>query len=333
MYTYTGYAGGSLLYLGSTIIAYAGLTPMVNNLVFGPITASPFASPYSGSNPAIQITGNDTFGGEGYTNFLRATNNFDGATNPNKTFRLTSTGDLEIINSAYDATLLQITDSGLITTGPAGGINIPLASSVTSNIAASNYLGLNNNNGQIFSDGNLHIHSSDGSIWLNPLDSSSVRIGEQYNSGSGGGLIVQSNITTNTTGVSHSFFYKVQSGFNVPFDTELALDNLNVRINPIGGSSGVVQCSAVSGSFSTYTTVFANAAGLFNGNTNSGGITFTAGTWTNISGTSGGSYTLGAGGDMLTAHVIDTTNSRIYRITAIHCQGLTGGYIAIERMS
>jgi hypothetical protein len=36
---------------------------------------------------------------------------------------------------------------------------------------------------------------------------------------------------------------------------------------------------------------------------------------------------------MLTAHLIDTTNSRIYRITAIHCQGLTGGYIAIERMS
>ena len=108
---------------------------------------------------------------------------------------------------------------------------------------------------------------------------------------------------------------------------------MNVRINGIGGSSGVVQASAVSGSFSAYTTVLTNAAGLFNGNTNAGGITFTAGTWTNISGTGGGSYTLSSGGDMLTAHVIDNTNSRIYRVTAIHCAGTTGGYIAIERMA
>jgi hypothetical protein len=63
---------------------------------------------------AIQATGKDTQGGTGYFDFLRATNTTSGATTPSKTFRLNSTGGIEIINNAYTATLFTLTDAGAL---------------------------------------------------------------------------------------------------------------------------------------------------------------------------------------------------------------------------
>ena len=132
-----------------------------------------------------------------------------------------------------------------------------------------------------------------------------------------------------TPSTGHSFFVKVQTAFNAAFDTSLAMDNLNVRIHGVSGSSGKVQMSAVSGSFNAYVTIITNVAGQnIAGDTNALGITFTAGTWSDAV----GRYNLSSGGDFYQAHVTDYSNSRIYRVTAIHCQGTTGGYISIERM-
>jgi hypothetical protein len=67
----------------------------------------------------ITVSGANTQGGAGYADFLRATNSSGGATNSNKTFRLNSTGGLEIINSAYDGVILSLTNAGgLSVTGP-----------------------------------------------------------------------------------------------------------------------------------------------------------------------------------------------------------------------
>jgi len=63
---------------------------------------------------AYQATAANTQGGTGYADFLRATNTSGGATNPNKTFRLNSTGAMEVINSAYTATLMSISDAGFM---------------------------------------------------------------------------------------------------------------------------------------------------------------------------------------------------------------------------
>ena len=209
-----------------------------------------------------------------------------------------------------------------------GGIATLGQASVTTNVPTTNAIAINSNS-YYFDDGNMHIHTAAGSIWINPLDSSPVRIGAQCNSGAGGGLVVQANITTETTGVDHSFFYKKQSGVNVAFGTETSMDNLNCRINSAGGTAGQLQASAVSGSFSAFVTLVNNVAGVaMNGETNSTAITFTAGTWSSI----GSSKNITSGGDMIIAHVHDNTNSRIYRVTAIHGAGSTGGYIAIERM-
>jgi len=63
---------------------------------------------------AIQVAGTSTKGGAGYHDFLLITNQ-GGGTNPNKTFRLNSTGGLEIINSAYSNNIFTLTDAGVLT--------------------------------------------------------------------------------------------------------------------------------------------------------------------------------------------------------------------------
>jgi hypothetical protein len=69
-------------------------------------------TPGTATGHAITTTGKDTQGGTGYFDFLKATNTTSGATNPNKSFRLNSTGAVEIINSAYTTTILSLSDAG-----------------------------------------------------------------------------------------------------------------------------------------------------------------------------------------------------------------------------
>lgn len=72
-------------------------------------------NPTSGVGAAIQATGKDSQGGVGYFDFLKATNTTSGVSNGNKSFRINSTGTLEIINSGYTTTIFSLTDSGLVT--------------------------------------------------------------------------------------------------------------------------------------------------------------------------------------------------------------------------
>jgi len=79
-------------------------------------------TPVTATGSAITLTGKDTQGGIGYFDFFKATNTTSGATNSNKTFRLSSTGAVEIINSAYTATLLSLSDAGALSV-PAYHVN------------------------------------------------------------------------------------------------------------------------------------------------------------------------------------------------------------------
>ena len=69
-------------------------------------------TPSSITGVAITAQGANTQGGTGYYDFLKATNSSGGATNPNKSFRLNSTGAFEIINSAYSSTIFSLADNG-----------------------------------------------------------------------------------------------------------------------------------------------------------------------------------------------------------------------------
>jgi hypothetical protein len=266
----------------------------------------------NGSSGSLVVTDTGINGGN-----IRLVGN--GSTTPSKTIRAYN-GNFHILNDAYTATIFQVSDTGMISTGG--------SSSASSNIPTGNAISLNNN-GYLSDDGNFHITSGSGSIWINPVDSSAVRIGTQYNSGSGAGLIVQGGITSNTTDPSQgTYFTKVQTNWNVN-QPSLAMDNLNVRLRNTGGNSLIIEGSAVSGSFSAYITLVENIAGNpIRGTTNSSGITFTAGSWTSMN----AYYELASGGDTTVIHVMDTTTGKIYRVTCIHTNGATNGSIFIERM-
>jgi len=75
-------------------------------------TTSITYNPGSATGVALTTTGKDTQGGTGYFDFFKATNTTSGVTNGSKTFRLSSTGAVEIINSAYTSTLLILSNAG-----------------------------------------------------------------------------------------------------------------------------------------------------------------------------------------------------------------------------
>jgi len=118
----TAYSNGNIAIGGN--ITVRGNSTAIGNM-------SITYQPTSTTGSALQITSKDTVGGTGYADFLRVTNTTSGATNPNKSLRLNSTGGLEIINSAYSATLLQLQDngdttlSGNLTVNGSYGITIP----------------------------------------------------------------------------------------------------------------------------------------------------------------------------------------------------------------
>jgi hypothetical protein len=101
--------------IGGNILT-AGIMSSTGNAIHGNLTVTGNAvvtyAPATAIGTGLLINAANTQGGTGYADFLRATNTSTGATNPNKTFRLSSTGGLELINSAYNSTLLSLSDSG-----------------------------------------------------------------------------------------------------------------------------------------------------------------------------------------------------------------------------
>ena len=72
--------------------------------------------PASTVGAAISLSAKNTQGGSGYADFLKVTNTTSGATNSSKTFRLSSAGAVEVINNAYSATLMSLSDTGSMST-------------------------------------------------------------------------------------------------------------------------------------------------------------------------------------------------------------------------
>jgi hypothetical protein len=115
------------------------------------------------SSVALVVSGSGTKGGAGFIDFLQVTNATGSATNPNKYFRLNTLGSLQILNSAYTSTILDLTDSGILQV--AGGNS----ATTSDNEPVTNYLLFRNNNSQIYDDGNFHIHTkgSGQAMWIN----------------------------------------------------------------------------------------------------------------------------------------------------------------------
>jgi len=101
-------ASSNVIILGNLAVTQAITSSSISTT--GSVTVA--YTPGATIGAAYQATGKDTQGGIGYFDFLKATNTTSGATNPNKTIRLNNTGALEVINNAYTATLLSLSDAG-----------------------------------------------------------------------------------------------------------------------------------------------------------------------------------------------------------------------------
>lgn len=143
----------------SPIWIECGPTVITPNTQPGQVSATQLIvnyTPSSTTGTSVQINSANTKGGAGYSDFLQITNTSGNAVNPNKWFRLNSSGGLEIINSAYTNGLLTLDDSGNLTisgnttfngVAPGYAANRPgfrVIGANTSNINATTTLTINN---------------------------------------------------------------------------------------------------------------------------------------------------------------------------------------------
>jgi hypothetical protein len=198
-----GVAGN--IYLGGGINATGSIYSAGANVSYSPATPT---------GQAFQATGKDTQGGTGYFDFFKINNTTSGGTNGSKTMRLNSVGTLEILNNAYNATILSVTDAGFI--------SINASSSATDGVPTNNAIAMNANS-YIFDDGNYHITAKTGNIWINSNNGGSVQINTQMPAGvTGGGLVVQGPVTSRASGGTTAF---VSSGSNVISGVALQMDS------------------------------------------------------------------------------------------------------------
>lgn len=105
-------------------------------------------------------------------------------------------GDIWIDNSISTGTFGDATITGNLTMSKF--IQIPVAASVTSNVPADGGALVFNSRSYMFDDGNLHINTNNGTIWINSNDATAVQINTQGTASSGGltvgGTITSSNI-------------------------------------------------------------------------------------------------------------------------------------------
>jgi len=88
----------------------------------GATASAPLTLTQASNNASYPLTissANQQGGGTGYADILKVTNTVAGTTNPSKFIRLNSTGGLEVVNNAYTATTLSISDGGALSTSGA----------------------------------------------------------------------------------------------------------------------------------------------------------------------------------------------------------------------
>jgi Collagen triple helix repeat (20 copies) len=302
---------GALVNISGGLQTSSALTVTNSNLNNGiNVTYTPYAT----SGQAIFATGSGTVGGTNYFDFLKATNTNSTATNASKSFRIDNTGTLQILNSAYSANIFSVTDNGYI------AINNSTGS--TNGVPINNAIAMNSNS-YIYDDGNYHLTSKAGQIWLNANDGSAVSINQQMPSGiTPGGLKVTGPVNAQSA-------YYGRTPWNSAIDTEVTIDDYKFRVSNQGGNFPQV-ISNTGGTKNSAWTVVAARSGSAVTQAGSTGALIANNAWTSL-------YTLGgmdSAGDTFVATLQDKSQGRIYRITFMRSDnGSTTGYnIIAERL-
>jgi hypothetical protein len=120
--------GGTNLTTGST---YPITSSWAINVISSSYSTNPSTlninssgSTNTSTSASIMVLGQNTKGGTTYHDFLYVKNTYSASTNPQKTFRLNSVGDIEIINNTYNSVIFSLTDAGVLNTAGGGTSDI-----------------------------------------------------------------------------------------------------------------------------------------------------------------------------------------------------------------
>jgi hypothetical protein len=170
-----------------------------NNYTVSTLNVNSSGSTSASTNGSLTITGQNTKGGANYHDFLYITNTVAGGVNPNKFFRQDNTGNLEVVNSAYNNTIFILTDSG--------SLQLPVAQSGNITQLRNTGAGLRISGLSIFDDGNPHIHNTTPgtNLWVNVSGSGNVIVNAQ--TGASGGMCIGSTNSRGKLDVNGSVNY------------------------------------------------------------------------------------------------------------------------------
>jgi hypothetical protein len=282
--------GGNILTGG--IISSTGTATLGNSLTVN-------YNPATTVNSAILAQGANTQGGTGYFDFLKATNQSSGATTPSKSFRLDSSGSFQIINNAYNSTLLTLTDAGVFSV--ASNISTGGQISANGNVTAPYFIG----NGSALTG----IVASAGSFITNGTSNVSVASGSNVTvtvSGSTVATFYSAGLTANSIAATSN---GAGTNFKVGDDAWIGdinvADGMSIRGQESNGANGYV--------------IFGNADNSRLGRAGSGPLTYDA------SFSAVGNIT---GGNILTGGIISATGNvsggNVAAATAIFSLGTVG---------
>jgi hypothetical protein len=207
----------------------------------------------------LNIISDNEHGGSNYAGILSMTNTNTGVPAPNKYLRLSPTGSLEIVDSAYNATIMGLTDSGTLSAPLFSGSGANLT-----NLPVANISGL----------GNISTINLDG-------NASNILYGNgSFAPAAGGGTYGNANVTTLLNALGSN---TITTTGNVSFGNILATNIGNVSsINQDGNSGNVlygngVFAAAPSGTYgnsnvSTYLNAFGSNTITTTGNVSVGNI-------------------------------------------------------------
>lgn len=208
-----------------------------------------------------------------------------------------------------------VVSSKLTSVGQLTNLQVAGGASVTNNAATDHYINLGTV-GQIFDDGNFHIHAKTGNLWINALTSGDINLGYQYNSGTGTTVKVAGNLESKTA-------YKARTSWNAALNTEITLDNYRYRVTSSGGTYPQV-ISNISGTTvnSSWVSV-ATMSGTAIAQTGNTGILLPNNSWTSLFTNHG----LDSPADMVVTTITDKAHGIVHRVTFIrNDDGSNTGY-------
>jgi hypothetical protein len=220
----------------------------------------------------------------------------------------------------YDTLNASIANSSLTSVGTLNNLTVAGGASPISGRESIHYLNVGTH-GHMFDDGNFHLHSTGGDIWLNTLESG--RYVQLNTQGYGAGVKMGGDVISTTP-------FQGKSPFNSALNTEVVVDNIKYRIANSGGIFPQIE-SNTSGTVDVCWSIIGVVSGAGTTSNENSGTLVANNAWTTLYSTHG----MDTRGDTLTAHITDKNAGRIYRATFMvtnNSSNTTGYNIVVERI-